>query len=78
MPDGDTPEGEMAASRQGADLRRLLAPRHAAFIGGREAARALRQCLDIGFKGETWPVHPERETMEGRPCFRSVAELPEQ
>ena len=70
-------DGEATTARQGINLRRLLAPRHAAFIGGREAARALRQCLAIGFKGEIWPVHPKRQTMEGRPCFRSVADLPE-
>jgi len=71
------PEGETRAARRDVNLRRLLAPRHAAFIGGREAARALRQCLAIGFKGEIWPVNPTREAMEGRPCFRSVADLPE-
>ena len=70
------PDGESASARQGANLRRLLAPRHAAFIGGREAARALRQCQAIGFKGEIWPVHPKRRTVEGLPCFPSIADLP--
>ncbi len=71
------PDGESAAARRKANLLRLLAPRHAAFIGGRDAARAMDQCVAIGFKGEIWPVHPQRANMEGRPCFRTVADLPE-
>ncbi len=80
-----TPPGPEAAAADGAparlrrrdNLRRLLAPRHAAFVGGRDAAISLRQCMDFGFKGEIWPVHPSREILEGLACFRSVAELPE-
>ena len=66
-----------AGSRRRANLKRLLAPRHVAFVGGRDAALSLRQCLDAGFAGEVWPVHPTREPMEGRPSFASVADLPE-
>ncbi len=59
------------------NLRRLLAPRHVAFVGGRDAAVSLRQCLAFGFEGEIWPVNPHRDTVEGRPCFASIADLPE-
>ena len=30
----------------------------------------------MGFEGPLWPVHPKRETVAGRPAFRSVAALP--
>ena len=30
------------------NLKRLLAPRHLAFIGGRSMARALKRCADGG------------------------------
>ena len=58
-------------------LRRLFAPRHTAVVGGREAAEVIRQCRRIGYAGALWPVHPHRESIEGLPCFRDVAELPE-
>jgi acetyl-CoA synthetase len=68
---------EPAALRRRDNLKRLLAPRHVVFVGGRDAAISLRQCVEFGFKGEIWPIHPTRDDLEGRPCFRSVAELPE-
>ncbi|UNT00475.1 acetate--CoA ligase family protein [Streptomyces tubbatahanensis] len=58
-------------------LRRLLAPRHIAVVGGASAAEAVRQCRAIGFTGRIWPVHPRREHIEGLPCHRTVADLPE-
>jgi acetyl-CoA synthetase len=65
------------AVRRRHNLKRLLAPRHVAFIGGQAAAVSLRQCVQFGFAGEIWPVHPHRRDVEGRPCFRSIADLPE-
>ena len=66
----------MAAGRE-KNLRRLFAPRHAAIVGGREAAEVIRQCRRIGYAGELWPVHPRRDTIEGLRCFRDVTQLPE-
>jgi acetyl-CoA synthetase len=63
--------------RRAENLRRLFAPRHAAVIGGREAAEVIRQCRQIGYAGALWPVHPSRESIEGLPCFRDISELPE-
>jgi acyl-CoA synthetase (NDP forming) len=57
-------------------LGRLIRPRSIAVIGGREAATVVRQCDRIGFEGEIWPIHPQRGSVEGRPCFRTLAELP--
>ena len=59
------------------NLQRLLAPRHVAFIGGRSMARALKRCAEGGFAGPMWLVNPQYDELEGVPCVRSVAELPE-
>ena len=60
----------------GKQLQRLLCPRRIAFVGGREADLAARRCLQLGFAGEVWPVHPSRDQMAGVPCLSSLSELP--
>ena len=67
--------GGLRAARR-ANLKRLLAPRRIAVIGGREAEAVLRQCDRVGFQGEIWPVNPKRDSLGGRPCFASLADLP--
>jgi acetyl-CoA synthetase len=59
------------------NMARLLRPRHIAVIGGAAAVETIRQLDHIGFTGAVWPVNPKRESMEGRPCYASVADLPE-
>ncbi len=58
------------------NLKRLLAPRHLAFIGGRSMARALKRCAEGGFAGELWLVNPQHAELEGVPCIARVADLP--
>ncbi|MDH4656371.1 MULTISPECIES: acetate--CoA ligase family protein [unclassified Pseudomonas] len=58
------------------NLKRLLAPRHLAFIGGRSMARALKRCAEGGFAGQMWLVNPQHAELEGVNCVASVAELP--
>ena len=58
------------------NLRRLLAPRHIAFIGGADADYSARQCARR-FNGKIWGVNPNREHMGGQPCYASVHDLPE-
>ncbi|HEX5562481.1 MAG TPA: acetate--CoA ligase family protein [Nocardioidaceae bacterium] len=58
-------------------LRRLLAPRSLVVVGGRAAEVAVRQSRAIGFEGRLWAVHPDRDSLGGVPCLRSVSELPE-
>ncbi|QAY84697.1 CoA-binding protein [Pseudomonas arsenicoxydans] len=58
------------------NLKRLLAPRHLAFVGGRSMARALKRCADGGYLGQMWLVNPQHDNLEGVPCVRSIAELP--
>ncbi|MBX4935492.1 acetate--CoA ligase family protein [Rhizobium bangladeshense] len=57
-------------------LDRLLRPQTIAVFGGREARRVIEQCDRMGFSGEIWPVHPRLDDVLGRPCYRSVADLP--
>ncbi|WP_064695152.1 acetate--CoA ligase family protein [Rhizobium aegyptiacum] len=57
-------------------LDRLLRPQTIAVFGGREARRVIEQCDRMGFSGEIWPVHPKLEDVLGRPCYRTVADLP--
>lgn len=64
------------SARRAENLGRLFAPRRIAVIGGRDAAVAVGQCIDIGFKGDIWPVNPGRKEMAGLPCFPSIAALP--
>ena len=58
------------------NLKRLLAPRHLVFVGGRSMARALKRCAEGGYSGQLWLVNPQHAELEGVPCVRSVAELP--
>ncbi len=37
---------------------------------------AIRRSRELGYRGEIWPVNPERRSMEGLPCYASVEELP--
>lgn len=64
-------------SRRRENLKRLLSPRHAVFIGGSSAELAARQCADFGFRGAIWGVNPGRSEMAGHPCFARVEDLPE-
>ncbi len=58
------------------NLKRLLAPRHLAFVGGRSMARALKRCADGGFAGPMWLVNPQHDSLDGVPCVRCIADLP--
>jgi acyl-CoA synthetase (NDP forming) len=58
------------------NLKRMLAPRHVAFVGGRSMARALKRCADGGYPGQMWLVNPQNDSLEGVPCVRSIADLP--
>ena len=63
--------------RRQANLKRLLSPRHIAFIGGRAVEPCIAAARKAGFKGQLWVVHPKYETLAGLTCFRSLGDLPE-
>lgn len=58
------------------NLRRLLAPRTIALIGGANLALPIRNTRDIGFKGEVWVVNPKHVSIGGVLCHDSVEDLP--
>ncbi|WP_131108237.1 acetate--CoA ligase family protein [Pseudomonas sp. Sample_10] len=58
------------------NLKRMLAPQHVAFVGGRSMARALKRCAEGGYQGQMWLVNPQNDSLEGVPCVRSIADLP--
>ncbi len=65
-----------ALSARKANLKRLLRPRHIAFIGGNDAAFSAKQCADQ-FKGPVWGVNPNCQELGGQPCYPTVLDLPE-
>ncbi len=65
----------------GAALRAIINPGSVVIIGASEgtrmSGRPLSNLLEHGFDGEIYLVNPRREQVAGRPCYRSVADLPE-
>ena len=61
-------------------LDRLLRPRSIAILGASErpsVGRTLVEALDgIGFRGDVYPINPKYESLLGRRCYPSVADLP--
>jgi len=57
-------------------LARLLRPRSVAVVGGAPAALAVEQCRRLGFDGDLWAVHPNRDDLAGVPCVPTVDDLP--
>ena len=58
------------------NLNRVLRPQTIAVFGGHFAEAVAKQCDKMGYEGEIWPVHPTREELEGRVCFRDADNLP--
>lgn len=58
------------------NIRRLLKPRHVCIVGGQAMADSITRCADAGFQGEVWVVNPKYETLGGRKCYASIADLP--
>src|SRR5260221_11750846 len=58
-------------------IRRLLAPRSVALIGGAWTDAVAAGCRTIGYQGEIWRIHPSRASTAGEHYYRSVAELPD-
>jgi acyl-CoA synthetase (NDP forming) len=58
-------------------LGRFFAPGSIAFVGGDIAEMSIHRCLEMGFQGRIWPVHPSRETLAGYHCYASVEDLPQ-
>ncbi len=63
------------AQRQ--NFKRLLNPRHIAFIGGRDAKTAITEARRRGYQGQMWAVNPRRKDLDGVACVASIDDLPE-
>ena len=57
-------------------IKRLLAPRSVALLGGAWADAVAAASKAIGYTGELWRVHPKRPSTPETTYFRSVDELP--
>src|SRR5262249_15617759 len=66
----------MGRAARHANLRRLLSPRHVAFVGGQRLASTIGYCVDAGFRGGIWPVNPSYPEIAGHRCYKSIADLP--
>ena len=62
--------------RRQENFRRLLKPRHIAFIGGRYAIIAINEARRRGFDGEMLAVNPTRTDLVGVECVASIEDLP--
>ena len=62
--------------RRRKNFRRLLKPRHIAFIGGRYAIIAINEARRRGFDGEMLAVNPTRTDLVGVECVASIEDLP--
>ncbi|MDV3457080.1 acetate--CoA ligase family protein [Sphingomonas sp. HF-S4] len=65
-----------------ADLTRLLAPRSVAIVGASPTPGALgnsvmRNLERHGYAGAVHLINPKRDAIDGRPCLKSIADLPE-
>ncbi|HZW46900.1 MAG TPA: CoA-binding protein, partial [Microvirga sp.] len=63
-------------------LDTLFSPRSIAVVGasprpGSLGLTFLKNLIQGGFAGALYPVNPHHKQIEGRPCFASVAKLPE-
>ena len=59
------------------NFKRMICPRHVAFIGGADAVIAIGEARRRGFTGEYWPVNPKRSQLAGFSCYANVKDLPE-
>jgi acyl-CoA synthetase (NDP forming) len=63
------------------NLTPLLAPRSIAIVGASEspdswAPEIERSLRHVGYPGELYPINPKYDTVWGRPCLKSIEELP--
>ena len=75
MPEEAAPERRCDASLA-ASLRRLLEPRHLAFIGGTRAVSAFQICRAKGFGGQVFMVNPNVAEIDGVRCCPDLGGLP--
>ena len=68
---------DLSTKRRRENLKRLLKPRHIAFVGGKAVEDCINATRKSGFAGDIWVVHPKYDELAGIPCVPSLADLPE-
>lgn len=58
-------------------IERLIRPKSIAVFGGSWAYSVIEQCQKMGYTGKLWPVHPNRDSVAGLPCYASIDALPD-
>ena len=66
---------------RGRDIQPIVAPRSIAVVGASEspdswAPEIERSLRHIGFTGDLYPINPKYDQVWGRPCLKSVLDLP--
>jgi acyl-CoA synthetase (NDP forming) len=59
------------------NLKRLLRPRHIAYIGGSHVTGPIAASRAAGFDGELWVVNPVHVEIAGLPTFARIEDLPQ-
>lgn len=76
----DTGTDGAGAWRSAAVWNAFTNARRIALVGASDRSRFTKQLLsgneDFGFEGEIFLVNPRRDTVQGRPAFRRVSEIP--
>ena len=63
-------------------LKSFFRPRAVAVVGastqpGKVGYDVLLNLTKYGFKGQVYPINPKADEILGKPCFKSVADLPD-
>ncbi len=66
---------------RGRDIQPIVAPRSIAVVGASEspdswAPEIERSLRHIGFTGDLYPINPKYDQVWGRPCLKSILDLP--
>ncbi len=59
------------------NLKRLLRPRHIAYIGGSQVEGPIQASRNAGYGGEIWIVNPVRDEIAGQATYASIDALPQ-
>jgi acetyl coenzyme A synthetase (ADP forming)-like protein len=64
-----------------AEMQRILMPEAIAVIGaspeqGKIGYAVMENIINGGYQGRLYPIHPRAEAIMGRPCYRSVKDIP--
>jgi acetyltransferase len=63
-------------------LEHFFRPKSVAVVGASRDERAVghaifRNLISYGYQGRVYPINPKADELLGRPCFKSISELPE-